>query len=140
MTTIATDGKVVVADGLTTSNGHILSRTSVKIHRIGDEIVGCCGASDDCAAYIEALKKGEDLPDIERGEFNALHVSKRGAYLVSGGNMKRTKLILPTAIGHGSEIAEGAMLAGASLMLAVKLACSRTTVSGGKLRSLTVDF
>lgn len=139
MTTIATDGKTVAADGLVQSNGFILKTDDVKIFRIGKEIIGCAGDSGHCSAYVRWVESGrdeDDKPDFD-SPFNAMHVQRGKCFLVCK-DFELTEVDFPFSIGHGSEFATGAILAGASPKKAVELACKATTYSGGKITVLQV--
>ena len=136
MTTIATDGKVLVGDGLSTSNGLICSTDNVKVHRIGSELVGCAGLQDTTLAYLKWLRKKGPKPLGVEDNFNAVHVSSKGVFLICGNNLSKIEVTPPFAIGSGADHAIGAMAAGATPRQAVVIVSKLTTSTGGKITEL----
>lgn len=134
MTTIATDGKTIAADGLQTGGGHISSWNVNKLRRVGDDIVGFCGAFDDAEEYFAWLRKPESAKPVVADSFCAIHLNRSGVYITSGRYFHKIKVDVPYAIGSGDEYAIGAMLAGASPAVAVRIAAQRDTATGGKIR------
>lgn len=136
MTTIATDGKSIAADGMSSSD-IVESLTDVKIRRIGKEVVGCAGTGDISIAYLDYLEGKRGMPIIpDSANFYAVHVSKGKVSYVSSPNFSKQKVKLPYAIGSGGQIALGAMLAGASPGMAVRIAGSRDYRTGGRITEL----
>lgn len=145
MTTIATDGKVVVSDGRVTSD-FIDADDAVKIFVINGEIVGARGDCDLGEAYLDWLRggrKSKSFPEMpeewESDFFEALHVSKNGVFYVCGRNLKPIKISAPAAIGSGGTLARAAMLLGKTPLEAVEFAIQHDPHSGGKVHSLSVD-
>ena len=67
MTTIAWDGRYLAADKMTVNNG--LARTTTKIWRVGDLLVGVSGNLDAGMAmkrWIENGEKPEDFPESQK--------------------------------------------------------------------------
>jgi hypothetical protein len=147
VTTIATDGKTVAADGLITSD-LIYSRSEVKIFHIGDEIVGTRGDCDLGQAYLDWLRAGSKkkdrplfVPDPEDDGvwFEALHVSKDGVFLVGGVNFSRIRMDAPIAIGSGGIVATTAMRCGLSPKEAVELAATLDPHTGGLITVMEIQ-
>lgn len=67
MTTIAWDGRYLAADKMTVNNG--LARTTTKIWRVGDLLVGVSGSLDAGVAmkhWIEDGEKPEEFPESQK--------------------------------------------------------------------------
>jgi hypothetical protein len=133
MTTIATDGKSMAGDTLTTAGGYVV-RHATKVFRTGDgRIFGCCGPSVDTLKFrawmldpvIEQPKLGDD--------FTALILNQDGSVDWIDCALVPVKSIAPAAIGSGCELAIGAMLAGATPAAAVGIAGQRDTATGGDI-------
>jgi 20S proteasome alpha/beta subunit len=146
VTTIATDGKTVAADGLITGDV-VYSRTAKKIFLIGDEIVGTRGDCDLGEAYLNWVRKKYAqnakpiFPEHVQGDevvFEALHVSKRGVFTVDGINFSKTRMQSPLAIGSGALVAMGAMANGATPTEAVRVAAKLDLWTGGRITTMRV--
>ena len=138
MTTIATDGKTMAGDGLVVSNTDILKRNDRKVFLVGREVVGCAGLSDVIDAYIKFLRNEEEDPPTLGDDFNAIHVSKKGCFLVCGNNYSKLKVDLPFAIGAGADYAVGAMMAGKTPKEAIQITAKKSTTTGGRITVLEV--
>lgn len=131
MTTIATDGQSMAADGLVTSGGTIFGRNAVKVHKLKDgRIVGIAGCANYIKPFLAWLAEGGELDDIG-DDFEALVLNKDGTCFSYDHKGRSLQEELPTASGSGREIALGAMAVGASPEEAVKAACQRDTSTGG---------
>jgi ATP-dependent protease HslVU (ClpYQ) peptidase subunit len=133
VTTIATDGKIMAGDTLTTAGGYVV-RHAVKVHRATDgRIFGCCGPSVDALKFkawmtdpaAETPKLGDD--------FTALILNVDGTVDWIDCALIPVKSLAPAAIGSGCELAIGAMLAGANPAQAVGIAGQRDTGTGGEI-------
>jgi ATP-dependent protease HslVU (ClpYQ) peptidase subunit len=134
MTTIATDGKSMAGDGARFRNDTAVAFNAAKVTRLRDgSILGCSGATVDCEALRAWLDEGGegDRPKAEsltalwlRTPADVRHFSERGPHI---------EVELPAAVGTGSDLALGAMLAGVSPHQAVEIAKSRDVYTGGKI-------
>lgn len=139
MTTIATDGRMMVADGLSTSSGIVISECAVKMHQLEDgRVFGGCGYYHEVMSVVRWLEAGEpdERPTVDQ-DFMGLLLSDDGAELIEHG-MARQRCVMPVAIGSGRDIAIGAMMAGKGPIEAVKLACERDVYSGGQITAKTL--
>lgn len=138
MTTIATDGKTMAADGCGCANDLIRSINEQKLHRLSDgRIVGCSGTFMAAKTYIAWLEKGGELPKIEAG-FHALVLSPDGTVQVHGNDEMPDDADVPAVLGSGGALALGAMLAGASPKRAVEIAAMRDPFTGGTITELSL--
>lgn len=128
MTTIATDGKTVVADKRITSTSGVHYTSNDKIHRIGEWIVGASGDAFDCIEFLKwfrACEAGEKIPvpNLD-SKFEGLAVHESGKIVEYGG--KCQPMIVEEkfyAIGSGVGVALGALAAGADPKKAIEIAC-----------------
>ncbi len=132
MSTIAANRKEMAADSQSTA-GPTKSRTPrPKVQRINSDLVAAVGITDIIPRFFEWYKKGrpeDDKPDLGES-FEAL-------VLTPGGLFQYYNRLEPIgiveafyAIGQGSEIALGAMAAGASPDRAVEIACELNIYTG----------
>lgn len=121
MTTIATDGQRIAADGRLTFNGRIASEDETKLHTLSDgSVVGVAGDPDGTRDLLRALEKNEDH---SFSDMTALRLFPSGAIALYAGEAGApTFLSPPQAIGSGGPFAIGALEAGASPRQAVKIA------------------
>ena len=151
MTTIATDGKTIAADGRMTS-GHIDGDTFVKLYVVENdkgqvtEIFGTCGDCDLGEAYREWVvggRKAKARPEwhVTDGDcFEALHMHPKGdVFYVGGRNFSKIKINTPVAIGSGAPYAISAMKLGLDPTAAVEFAITLDPLSGGKVVSLAIE-
>lgn len=139
MTTIATDGKSMAADGLCTGNGIVYDLAIRKIHRLKDgRIVGMCGSVYHQAPFLEWLANGGEKPTMN-DNFEALVLSPDGTLRSYDEHCRAIELSIPNVAGSGGALALGAMLAGASPERAVSIAAERDTASGGAIAVLHID-
>ena len=137
MTTIATDGNTMAADGLTTSGGTIFGYNATKIHKLKDgRLVGIAGRATYAMPFVAWLNDGGDVPEMDK-DFEALVLYPNGSCKSFDHKGRELDEELPTASGSGREIALGAMVVGATPEEAVKAACERDTNTGGKITVLT---
>lgn len=139
MTTIATDGKTMAGDMLSTCNGQLLG-IRPKVHRLKDgRIAGASGPSTECQKLIRWLNEGGDKPELS-DEVSAIILNLDGSVdwidnkleMLSGN-------VVPYAIGVGGELAIGAMLAGCTPEEAVKLAATRQLDCTGEITVLHIE-
>lgn len=136
MTCIATDGKVMAADGNTLNANDVLMGTrSVKIMRLKDgSLLGSAGTPGDRHALAAFLNGEGEWPE-KAGPFSAIVLRPDGTagYYSEKQGQNPVDLDLPCAVGSGGELALGAMLAGATPLRAVEIAAMRDPFSGGEL-------
>lgn len=132
MTTIATDGKSMAGDGLIVNAGDMICGfNTVKVHRLDDGgIVGIAGDASLALAFVAWLNGGTE-PTVE--EVDALHITADGALLYYHNTGAPVPCEAPAAIGTGTKLAMGAMLAGSDPAKAVEIACQRDICSGGSI-------
>lgn len=142
MTTIAYRAGVMVGDGRETmqndehSSWYKLRDNCVKIYRLPDgSLFGGAHGSEDIERLYLALKNGHPAPKLE--DVAGLHIDRRGRMWIYEGNIWQSlKGFKFYAIGSGAIMATAAMMAGASALEAVKIACQLDLWSGGKLTTL----
>ena len=133
MTTIATDGDTMAADGLMSGNGTVFSTEEVKLVQLKDgRIAGVCGSCYNAAPFLEWLEVAGDKPELT-DDFEALVLMADGSCRSYDHKLRWIPVPVPTATGSGMDFALGAMAVGASPEEAVKAACNLDTGSGGKV-------
>jgi len=139
VTTIATDGRIMAADGLCTGDGIIHDFETVKISKLADgRIVGVAGVPYDLPAFISWLENGGDMPSLYEG-FEALVLHADGTVKAYNSKCQFYPQSVPAVSGSGAAIALGAMLAGVDPVRAVEIAAERDMGTGGKIISLAVS-
>ncbi len=131
MTTIATDGKTIAADGLVVCGNTISKRNSIKLYRVNTEIVGIAGKIDDALTYLRWYREGGEPPTDS--SIDVLHLRKDGVYTANAPNWNLFKVDTPYTIGSGEGIAMGAMLAGCTPEEAVRWAVKYDIYTGGRI-------
>lgn len=127
MTTIATDGRIIAADGRVTSGGEILSESTPKLRQLADgSAVGWAGAQEDAEKAVEelaaAVREKRDPAAQDNDTFTLLRLFPYGMSAVYQQRMVPLYVEGPHAIGSGHGFARGAMLAGASALKAIRIA------------------
>lgn len=134
MTTIATDGKTIAADGLSTSGDMVTDTNVRKLTRLPDgSIVAGCGELAAMKQAIDCLHAPNAHPDDLTGEFTLIRVAGDGTITRYEGSLFGITTTAPAAIGSGREFALGAMLAGKPPKEAVEIACRCDVYSGGEI-------
>lgn len=141
MTCIATDGKTIAADSRTCVEDLIVSEAAEKLVEGADgSILGTAGPAGPAALVREWFRKGENYEEIpklrlaEDEEVHALILRPNGDIDFLEQNFTLVRLDAPAAIGSGTDVAIGAMLAGKDPFEAVKLVSKRITTVGGPVR------
>lgn len=136
MTVIATDGRTMAGDSMTSASGQIM-RFQQKVHRLKDgRVAGACGLTTDCQQLIRWLDEGGDKPTLgEEVAALVLNVDGTVDWIDNKFEIVRNGL-LPAAIGSGGDLAIGMMLAGKSPKDAVELVCTRQIDCGGPITTL----
>lgn len=140
MTTIATDGITIAADGLANSDGEITTRDRVKVRVAHGRVYALCGAS---AAFDPAIKWHVDGADPEKapkaGEWWLVVIEHNGKGCWYTNDVPYpTQLVYPAALGSGERFALGAMHAGKSPREAVEIAAKLDTQTGGTITEINI--
>lgn len=139
MTTIATDGRSMAADGLCTGGGIVHGFNAQKVHRIKDgRLIGVSGSAFDIGAFVSWLEDGGDKPKLSEN-FEAIALAPDGSCVCWNEHCQTVPQELPAITGSGGEIALGAMLSGKSPAEAVAIAAKRDTRSGGTITVLHLE-
>lgn len=133
MTTIATDGRTIAADGLVVSgNDVVVAFGRTKLVRLADgSILGFAGTAVEQEVFAAWLNDGGKRPKL--GAFEALRLMNDGSLLRYAQVLDPLPAEFPAAVGSGSDLALGAMLAGVSPQQAVEIAASRDIATGGTI-------
>lgn len=138
MTTVICDGESMAADSQ--QAGDFIDIIEVeKVYKVGDMLVGMAGSANTAALFIKWVKTGmldDSFPKFEAKSFEAM-ILKDGVVLYYDDNTTGIPTGMPSAIGSGGGYAIAAVLAGASVEEAVKIACRLDTGSGGKIQCVT---
>ena len=141
MTTIITDGKEIAADKQTTY-GDVKSYTArKKIRKVGGVLYGIGGHLSITPLlweWIEAGCTASEIPCEEGHEWEILRVSKRGVSTLTSDYWRWLASPRVAGIGTGGSYAEAAMLAGASVKEAVRIASKIDLYSGGGVVTLSL--
>lgn len=147
MTTIAYKDGMIAADTGSWC-GEIYDGTCQKLFQHKDHVTGVCGGAADGDAYLEWINAGcpdprptyvENLPEVALlrvyYDHRTIHIYEKGA---------RLPVIVQNdigcaAIGHGREIALGAMHAGASAKEAVEIAAKLDAFTRGPVVSVSLN-
>ena len=137
MTTIAANHQMMACDSKVVDGG-IVTSVKTKIYKINGDIIGFAGSLSEGMAFVAWYKDQEkDKPPID--DTSILLLRSDGLY-----TMESNFTLLPEttygfyAIGSGSHIAMGAMMAGADPYEAVKIAAKLDNDSGGRVRKLSL--
>ena len=122
MSVIVWDGKTLAADKQDTYGGTAVPVT--KIFRVGNELVGAVGKTQECVAFIEWVRSGRPDPKPSLSENFC-------GYIVNNGHLWRYEDMLVGVMmdvpfwagGCGADYAMGAMAMGAAAQRAVEVAC-----------------
>jgi ATP-dependent protease HslVU (ClpYQ) peptidase subunit len=134
MTTIATDGRAMAADGLVHDHcDTIVDRDCRKVFRLADgRIAGGAGNAFDVLAWVNWLDAAKSGPcPIEGTQFSGLILDPSGTVLWVDHKGREGVTPVPAAVGSGQDYAYGAMDAGADPAEAVRIATLRDVYSGG---------
>lgn len=144
MTTIASDGQTVAADGRVTAGDEILYDQKVKLVEWGHYILGFAGMSALSAPIIEWFKSGADPEQIKDSlasqDWSLCVFGKDGVITYHHNLPYPHTLPYPFALGAGENYALGALLNGASPIEAVEIAAKVNCKTGGKITVLDIPF
>ena len=135
MTTIATDGKTMAGDSLTSAKTERLAY-GPKIHRAADgSVFGCSGITTKGVKFRRWMTEGGDKPELGE-DFCALSLSPDGKVFYWNDDLEPIEYLAPMAIGSGADYAIGAMLAGKTPAEAVAIAAMRDSATDGQITVL----
>ena len=132
MSTIAANRNEMAADSQSTA-GATRSRTPrPKVQRINGHLVAAVGKTDVIPAFFDWYRKGcpeDDKPELGES-FEALTLTSQGLFQYYD-RLEPIGIVEDFwAIGQGSDVALGAMAAGASPERAVEIACELNIYTG----------
>lgn len=152
MTTIAYDGRYVVADGRSTVGNLVTGKKARKIWVIDLTINGLtekaifAGAGSYQSINMvrshlerEDFLMAEVVPELEPGSFSGMVVLQDGRCYVLEDRLVPMEQEYPTALGSGTDYAMAAMALGKSAVEAVRVACDLDVYSGGELMVVDID-
>ena len=127
MTTIATDGRAIAADGRVTAGGEIRTETFDKLWELPDDsVAGAAGQTEQSTVALRELNRAaaeKRLPEPTEGEYDIMRLYPSGAVALYSGRLDAPFFVEPPfTIGSGGEYARGALAAGASVRRAMKIA------------------
>lgn len=141
MTTIAFDGLTIACDGQISSCLR-LTTSYKKLRQFGDLYASAAGDLDCIELFFNWVDEGlepHDFPALNQG-FEGL-IAQKGSKVVytysHRGMMVPFKA--PYAIGSGSHLALGAMMAGATAEQAIKIASKLDLYTGGRVQKHVVN-
>lgn len=138
MTTIATDGRTIAADGRSCISDRVSGSHVSKLRRLKDgSILGLAGDLQDIDQVAAWLDSGEEGKKPKVGNYtDALRLMPDGRLLHYSPALLATPVDVPFAIGSGADFAIGAMDAGMSALRAVEIASQRDPFTGGKITTM----
>ena len=133
MTVIAYRDGVLAADKLSEANG--LRGTVTKIFRVGDAMVGICGAMTmalECVDWLRGGANPKHIPDFQRTDEcqNLMVIQDKKIWIYERGAIPLLIEDEYCAIGCGSDIAMAAMWCGKDAIEAVQCAIALNTGCG----------
>lgn len=137
MTTIASDGKTVAADGQCTAGHEILCTNRVKLEAWGDCVLAFSGAIALQPVAFRWFKDGA-VPEKVEGALKdkdwTLTVFRDGtASYYRNDCPYPLEVPYPFSIGSGEDYAMGALMAGTTSRAAIEIACAKDTMTSGKI-------
>jgi len=136
MTTIATDGITIAADGRETRGSRVVVDGCVKIHCRHGRIYALSGTTAMTDAVIKWHHEGADpakVPKTKDNDWWLVVVDKDGVWCVNADCPYLDKAELPFATGSGHKWAEAAMLLGKGPREAVEFAALQDLYTGGEI-------
>jgi hypothetical protein len=119
-----------------------MSSNTVKILRLPDgSIIGAAGDSDRWPEAVAELSRSiaaNDLPQEMKGNYELLRLLPNGKVIGYAERLRPYSLSVPAAIGSGGDYAKAALLAGADLKTAIKIAGKIDLHTGGRTRIVSL--
>lgn len=143
MTTIIADSEGMASDSGSNQGKSILSLNTKKIFRVKGHLVGGCGSCAQSYSIIHDLKTSKDDPikylfDNSAEHYdgaNILILDPSGKIWFYDGHGVPYRVYEPSiATGSGGTIANAALMAGATIKEAVKIAIALDSLSNGKVK------
>ena len=136
MTTIATDGKMMAADGMVCDDDTIVDLAFAKLRRLADgTVIGLAGSAydlDAVADWLGGAARDAPFPTLDKSsETLMLLPDGRVRFMDHKGRCIDTAI--PAATGSGMKFALAAMYAGVDPFRAVEIAARLDVHSGGVL-------
>jgi hypothetical protein len=141
MTVVATDGKTIAADSLTTFGYERSGQPAQKIVCKGGKIYAYAGVTCLFPVLIDWHLKGADpgsMPKMGDEEWSMLVIDRDGMNLYSSAPYP-LKVAAPFAIGNAANFALGALALGVSSKAAVEVAIKLSTVCGGEIQVIDIS-
>lgn len=141
MTTIATDGKTIAADGRSFLGDVWHRDDKEKIFVEDGSIFAFAGDRPIRDAVVKWYKSGADasqIPPAKNPTWTLMVVDRRGITIIDSECPYPTEIVPPFAMGSGSIYAFGAMDAGCSPEEAVKAASRRDPYTGGEIQVINI--
>lgn len=143
MTTIATDGRVIAADGRFTWGDEIISEDMEKIVHSGPHVYGFTGTTIMMRPAIDWFEKGGDPETVpgkgnDKMDWTLLVITAEQAFILSNDGPYPMPVVFPFAMGKGGEAAAAVMAAGLSPLEAVQAVAKRFTHTGGAIRTIDI--
>lgn len=141
MTTIAYKDGILACDSQVTENHMALHRIN-KIQKIAPkQYIAFCGNPIAALKFIDHIKGGKDISSGQLPEETYLIYANNGKlfYIDEGLFPDEISLYKPYANGSGCQIAMGAMMAGASALEAVRIACKLDPHSSAPIYSVNIN-
>lgn len=152
MTTIAYDGRYVVADGRSTVGNLVTGKKARKIWVIDltmngftEKAIFAGAGSYQSISIVRSHLEREDflmaevVPELEPNSFSGLVVLQDGRCYVLEDRIVPMEQEVPTALGSGTDYAMAAMTMGKSAIEAVKVACELDVYSGGDIMAVDIN-
>lgn len=139
MTTIATDGKTVAADGLACCGDEPIARNVKKLRLSGTTLYGITGSApvfDAAIAWHKAGAKPEDVPKLDG--WSLLVFETDGAIRFSDKCPYPDAFPYPVAFGSGADFAIAALKLGCSPVKAIELAAECNVFTGGEIMTMEI--
>jgi ATP-dependent protease HslVU (ClpYQ) peptidase subunit len=138
VTTVVTDGKVMLADAQLT-DGNVRIKYHGKIRKIGEYLVGGAGDPESLELFFRWYASPTARAPALGKNFEAIAVSKDGIFGY-GRRLVPMKIEEPFyAIGSGFGLALGALEAGATPQEAMRIACKRDAYSGIEIVEISLE-
>lgn len=137
MTTIASDGKTVAADGQCTAGNEILSTDRVKLEVCQDYVLAFSGTAALQQVAFEWFKDGAEPSEIsgplKDKDWSLAVFRPHVAEYYRNDCPYPLAVPYPTAMGSGEDFAIGALMARASPREAIEIACAKDTMTSGMI-------
>lgn len=139
MTTIATDGRTIAADGQQTAGNERVTQDAVKIVMRNRVIYGLTGHSGLLEPLIAWHQAGAAVVDLPKGDsWSLIVIDQDGLSAFTETCPYRTPFPYPAAFGSGDTYALGAMAAGASPREAVEISARYDINTGGRIMEICI--